>query len=420
MRILPALTLFVCLAPCCCAEDLVGGWDGLHAAGVDATKKQQFATAAALLGKSWDAARTPTQQAVSANDLGIVLHQATRESEARTWLERALSLWKADPAATTHQAETSGALAMVDRLLGDYASSESVLRDALAPPQLRPDVRSTLLAYLGDLMREEGNFAEARHLLVEAESIPESSPKQRLDTAVAIADLDRDTHNWEASANEWNHTAERARDRHELGIEAACIRGLGQTWLDQGNVARAEPLLKKALAMYTAPPLSDESQTGTILTSLGQLYLTEDKTALAEEALTRALAIEQRGLGATHPQIALILELLAENAALSNRLELARTYFQHAEVILTSRFGERSSMAAGVYANWGGVEERFGKLGPAADRYRKAVDALSTAGPDLDAYRNHVMTEYARVLKSSHHKQEAAEVLAQARNFRAR
>jgi tetratricopeptide (TPR) repeat protein len=270
------------------------------------------------------------------------------------------------------------------------------------------------------LLLEQGRFTESRKLLTEAEAVPGATIRQLVDAKVGIAELDRDTQNWEASAEEWKEAGEMARGSQDTVAEAACQRGLGQTWLDRGNAARAEPLLRSALALYQNLPAREGAQIASVLTSLGELYLAEDKTGLADEALQRALESEEKDFGPTHPQIAVVLELLADTVSRRNQMELARGYLDRAGKIMVGRFGAHSIVAASVFANWGTIEQRANQPERAAVQYEKALDALSDAAGDVNSYRVTVMTQYAQALKASHHKREAEEILAQAQGFRSK
>jgi tetratricopeptide (TPR) repeat protein len=414
MRALAALSLFVYLAPNCHAEE----WTGVHAQGREAAEHRDFETAAGLFRRSLPLARTEAQNAISANDLAIALCQSGHEAEAKIWLERALAIWKKDPANLVRYAETAFALANVDRTLGNYSMAEAVLRAGLEKTDAAGGTRSYLLSALGDIMREEGNYAESRRLLKEAQDVAGVPWRQRLDVKLAIARLERESRNWDVSIDAWNQAGALARENGDTTVEAGCLRGLGQTWLDRGNLARAEPLMKAALAKFEGEPRRDDAEIATTLTIIGQLYLAQDKTALAEEVFLRSLASEERSLGATHPQTAMLLELLADVVSRRKELELARGYLDRAEKIMVAQFGELSPISATVFANRAVIEQRAGNADKAATQYRRALDALSTAGADMDEYRHQLMTQYAQLLKSLHHKQEANMVLAQAAAFR--
>jgi tetratricopeptide (TPR) repeat protein len=416
MRTFFALTLFVYLAPACHAED----WATLHGSGLQAVQQNDFPVAAEVFARCRALAQTKLQRAVSDNDLGVVLHRLGREAEARGYLEKALESWKEFSDLGAHYAETASALALVDRMLGDYAASEAVLKSGLELSGISGDLRIHLLLLTGDLLRELGRYGEARVLLKQAEAIPPASPRQQVDAIAALAELDRDTQNWDASIAEWTRAIELAREKKDEFGEAGCIRGLGQTWLDRGNLARAEPLLRGALALYRAKRRPDDAEIAAVQASLGQLYLAEDKTGLAEESLRRALDGQERAFGPTHPQLAIVLEALADTVARRNQLELAREYMRRAETIMVGRFGENSLMTAGVFANWGSIEQRANQPDRAAAKYEKALSVLRTMPGDLDAFRLSVMKGYAQVLRAAHHKREAEVILAEAQGFRSK
>src|ERR1035438_825832 len=147
-------------------------------------------------------------------------------SDAQNWLRRSIDLWQEGPADPLRLAQTSDALALVDRLVGDYKASETLLRESLKRFELTGNSKSHLLSSLGDILREEGAFAEARSFLRKAENVPGASIGRLLEVQIAIAELDRDTKNWIASVDEWNRASAMAHDHGESGIEAACLRGL--------------------------------------------------------------------------------------------------------------------------------------------------------------------------------------------------
>jgi tetratricopeptide (TPR) repeat protein len=408
MRTIAALALVVSLTNVCRAED----WASAHDAGLEAVQRRDFASAIPFFLKSEELAQSIRQHALSANDLGVAFYQSGRDGEARNSLRAALNYWRQLPDESIRFSQTAGALATVERLLGDYGGAEALLRDSLQMSGTGDSSRSYLMVTLGDILREQGKFAEARPYLQQSLSLAGSSWRPQFNSTLALAELERDTKNWDASEQAWNRAAEVARQHAYKGGEAACIRGLGQTWLDRKNLSRAEPLLKNALALYESEGLRDDGQIAVTLTSLGDLYLAEDKTGMAEETLGRALAIDERTLGPTHPQVALVLEALAESFAIRNQADLARSYLDRAQSIMAARFGEQSSLRAGVLANWGVVERRMNHPDLAAAQFRKALDTLGPDRNDPTGLRSSIVRLYAEVLKQTHHKQEAEQLLA--------
>ena len=62
----------------------------------------------------------------------------------------AFRLWQAIPGQEIRLAETTEALAMVYRTLGDYPAAEQALREAMKTPPAEPNSRALMLNELGD------------------------------------------------------------------------------------------------------------------------------------------------------------------------------------------------------------------------------------------------------------------------------
>ena len=216
---------------------------------------------------------------------------------------------------------------------------------------------------------------------------------------------------------EWNTVAAMAREHHDPALEAVACRGLGAAWLEQGNTARAEPLLRRALSVFESDPRSAD-QAAPTLSYMAQLYLDEDKPALAEEALARVLANDKRAFGESHPQVAVLLEMMGDAAALGNHVELARSYYGRALRIMAEKFGENSMMTGAVFANWAVAEQRAGDAGRAAAEFANALAILRSGGRETEGLRATVLARYANLLKSMHRAKEAHALLAEAKSFR--
>jgi tetratricopeptide (TPR) repeat protein len=415
MRALVALTIYLSLGGSS-GYSAESTWHGLHDRGVAAAGQRDFRAAYVLLHESWELAQTPLQHAVSANDLGVTLHQMNRDGEAVAWLVRALAVWERDPSHHVHAVQTSQALAAALRAQGEYSMGAQLLRRTLAAYSVDGEEKALILNMLADSMREEGKTDRARKVFGDVLRMPDISWKRLFEADTGLADLDSTARLWENSAAEWNTAGNIAREHHDDVREAVVWRGLGEMWLEQENRTRAEPLLRRALAVFENDPFSGD-QIGPTLSCLGELYLGEGKPAQAEEVLTRALAIEE-GIASKNPRTALLLELLADAAALRNQMDVARDYFGRAQRIVEQRLGQDSPICGAVFANWGVAEQRSGDNRRAAAQYEKALAVLRTGGRDVTALRLRVTQRYAAVLKSMHHRKEANALLAEVKSFR--
>jgi len=397
----------------------------LHDKATAAAERQDMQTAIRLLKICRDTAQTTVEKGVSANDLGLTLYRTGHVKEAMPLLQEALDIWKSIPGAFGRLARTSVSIAEADRDIGNYASAEKLVRAALANvPEGRKlsasetDAKAFALDELGDLLREQGRNIESRNLLLQAARTPGVSWHRVADSIVGLAELDRDTHNWEESLAEWNNVAELGRDHGDEDLRAVAARGLGATWLDRGNVARAEPLLRNALAAFESDPVVIQRQVASTLTFMGQLYLGEDKLALAEDVLTRALKVDERTFGESHPQLSVVLQMLGDTLARRNDMELARSHLARAVQILSATFGEQSTMAGASLAGWGIIEQRSHNPERAVELFEQSLAAFrASKSSEVGNLKAYVLLRYADALKATHRKQEAKAVLAEAKNF---
>ena len=207
MRILAALTICMSIGSGAMlrADD---SWKTIHDQGLAAMSRNDFQAASQLFEKSWERAGTPVERAISANDLGVSLHQSGREKEAATWLDRALTIWKADPSTNLYATRTAEALGTVLRILGDIPAAEKLLRETLAAGIENGEDKARVLNLLGEVLHEEGWNGESREAFAEARGIPGASWERLVDSNAGLADLDRNARSWDDSVAEWNSAAD--------------------------------------------------------------------------------------------------------------------------------------------------------------------------------------------------------------------
>ena len=147
----------------------------------------------------------------------------------------------------------------------------------------------------------------------------------------------------------------------------------------------------------------------------------ENKLALAEDALMRSLDLHRKSFGEIHPQVAYVMERLAEIYALRGEFVLARDYSVRALAVMKSAFGEESAAFVAALVNRGTVEQLAGIPGAAAENYGAALRILEhnadvkASHPDL---AQQIAERYALVLKAAHRDREAKAASALAKSFR--
>ncbi len=437
MRALTVLTLGVCLTIGLQAEDLniaatpdvvaTGtAWSARRDAARTAMQERRFADAAQLYGECVGLAANDADLTDALSLYGIMLYRAGRNAEARVALERALSLPERRTPGDTPVSGVRGVLALVDLNLGDYTTAERILRVAVADPSATPGVRVMAMVSLADLLREEARNAEALAVLNDANRLTGLSPAQRTSVMVEAAELHREMHSWDAAVAAWNELLATAELQHSDRLEAIATGGLGETWYDAGNLARAEPLLRRSLQLLRRNPEVPPSQLSTALALVARLYADEGKLALAADAVDEAIAKDEMSLGPNHPQVAMLLELRAD--ILSRRgdagdAQRAREQLATARTIMTGHFGPVSTAVAGVLAALGDVEERDGHAAAAVLDYSSAMDMLRSAGLDTAHFGHGLLARYAAALKAAHRGDEARTLLkatkiADAQSFR--
>lgn len=228
---------------------------------------------------------------------------------------------------------------------------------------------------------------------------------------MGLADIDRQQSAWASSISQWNEALESARREKDEPAEAVILRGLGQTWLQSGSPARAEPLLKKSLWIMDANPDMPSEEVAASHAAMAELYRAENKLALAENEWTRALGLEQPLLGENHPQVAILMEMLADVYSARGQFTRARDYAAKAADTMSRAFGEGSMAVAAALTNEAGVEQRAGSLDSAVMHFERAV-SIVRAHPESNAVGVVMIERYAALLKAMHRSEQAKEVLA--------
>ncbi len=296
--------------------------------------------------------------------------------------------------AAESDAVSSFVLAEKDRRVGDYQGAERVLRAALESQAISNGNRAELTVSLADLLREEARMNEASALLEEASRMDGLTAGARINVLVERAQMDLDFGLCSQSRALWKEIGE-IGGREGSPLEADVDGGLGESWMAEGNLARAEPLLRRSLQLYRSAPRPSPLHVATALASMARLYLAEDKLALADEAVTEAIAKDEVGLSATHPQVALLRELRSVILSRHGDTDEARAELQQARVIMANHFGPDSLAVAVVYAGLGDVEIRAHEAEAAVAEYGNALRVLREAGMESSGPGAAVVARYS-------------------------
>ena len=83
---------------------------------------------------------------------------------------------------------------------------------------------------------------------------------------------------------------------------AQTLLALGRLQLDLGGYSKAEPYLRRALAIQQATLGPDHREVAQSLYHLGRLYAERKQYAQARTVLTRAATIQEKVLAPDHPE----------------------------------------------------------------------------------------------------------------------
>jgi tetratricopeptide (TPR) repeat protein len=257
-----------------------------------------------------------------------------------------------------------------------------------------------------------GRSTEAQSLFKESIDSGTVPWQLRAGALIGLADIDGQNGDWEASIGRWNEVLEICRREKDEKTEAIALRGFAVTWLRSGTAARAEPLLRRSLRMMENNPDMPPEQIASTLASMGELYRSENKLALAEGEWSRALQIDRAALGEAHPQVAWLMEMLADLYSARGEFSLAREYATGASEMMSGSFGENSMPVAVALTNRAIVEQRARDLDAAAKDYEHAI-AIARVHPEHRSIEAGMIQRYAGLLKAMHRTREAKAMLTQ-------
>ena len=416
MRALIAAAIVVFLNGTLHAEPAAESWSVVHAAALREEAAGHSDEEMRLFRRSWVLAQSGDEQALSAEEIGIVLHRGGDGAQAKYWLERARAGFTDLKGSEEHLSRIDMLLGGIARDAGDYVTAEAFMRSSLAEWPVRNSFTASTTNALADLLREQGRDNEAAELFARVLRIDDLTPRQRIDALLGSADIERGLGAWQSSANKWNAAITEARNQGDGLDEAIGLRGLGSTWLDAGVPARAEPLLRQALALLKVNPAAPGEQTAGVLLRLGDLYVGENKLRLAEEAYEEALKLNRSLLGEEHPQTGRLLEDLAIVYSLRGDIATARDLAAQSVDLMTKAMGAGSLPVASSLSTQAIVETQAKDLSAAAEFYRQALE-IARRYPGNQRMELMLIERYSAVMQAMHRGREAEALKSEAKTL---
>jgi len=287
--------------------------DPSHAKGETVTAKELLNRGAGRIENELQ--NQPQVQATMMNVMGNVYRNLGFYGEASALFLRASDIQhSAGVSNALELAETMDNLAVLQRLTGEYKSSENYARQALAlrRKQLGDnhlDVATTLNS-LAEVLRVQGEYQTAEKLYHETLSIRRS----------LLGNTHRDVADTMNNLALLLYRIGKYQDAERLHREALSVRYrlLGEHDPDvsnsmnnlavllkaQGQYQEAETLYRQALKLRRKVLGEDEPRTINTLSNLGRLLHAKGDFTAADSLLRQALALFKKRLGDSHPYVA--------------------------------------------------------------------------------------------------------------------
>lgn len=164
--------------------------------------------------------------------------------------------------------------------------------------------------------------------------------------------------------------------------------------LARADFSKAEPLIRRALAIDEHSYGAEHPDVATQLNNLAQLLKETNRLAEAEPLMRRALAIDEQSYGTEHPAVAIRLNNLASLLLETNRLVEAEQLMRRALAIDEQSFGTEHPCVATELNNLGHLLKKTNRLTEAEPLMRRglAIDEQSygTEHPNVATQLNNL------------------------------
>jgi tetratricopeptide (TPR) repeat protein len=196
-----------------------------------------------------------------------------------------------------------------------------------------------------------------------------------------------------------------------------CLTDLGRSWAEQGQYARAEPYLRRALEMVRRLRIDDTPDGVAVIYNLASACAQQAKFDEAEALIHGFLQRSDKRFGPDSPIVAGTLHQLALIRFLQGRCEEAEPIARRALAILEKIAGANTLALATLLVLLGRILTRLGKLDEAEALLREALHAreefLAPEHPltaeSFEAYAE-VLKEQGRIIEAGEYTQRAGQI----------
>jgi tetratricopeptide (TPR) repeat protein len=305
--------------------------------------------------------------------------------------------------------------ALAEFIKGHFADAEPLFIRALHEAETHHDdyAAAMNLSGLGDVYQNEGRFAEAEAAYRKSVSIFRRSPDSDLVLAIALHNLgsslmaERRFPESLAALQEASQFSDKVSRPHQQ-LTGEIQNSLGVVYFYQGKMGKAESMFNAAISTYAGESAwaADISHS---VNNLARVYQSKRKFAKAEELFKTSIRLTEERLGASHPELSIILENLGELYIEMKRYDEAAHYFQRSLAILEEG---RPLLEFRILHTLHGLSKIFLAKGDKAQAETVLARATQIIGPkptsNPEAPR--ILESYASLLKDSGKSGQAREI----------
>jgi tetratricopeptide (TPR) repeat protein len=219
----------------------------------------------------------------------------------------------------------------------------------------------------------------------------------------------------------FNRAVKIAEDTGNQRLLATALGGLGATLVDLGEFARAQPVLRRSLALFEKTAGADSIEAGEAANNLAMVYRKNGELAQAQAQLERALPLMEKYLGSEDrhsgsPALALAFNNMFIVLAEQKRWDDAEPYLLRALEI--AKAIPESIQLAEIEENVALLEAHRGQFHEAAETMEQVIAIEDRTMRSEDPRLAQSLESYSGYLKKINQKAQARQAQDRARAIR--